>query len=237
MQDWALLSGANNQLRPKRCDLHGFDQMDVKTEWETHLPAVLLRRSSRIVILSRVSRSFTRLSVHCAVFTEHHPTAGAGSVPARPVTVPARYWLGPRRCRLGSRLCWLGAGSVTAGAGSVPARIPPVPACRGSVPARLSAGSVLAQFPHVPARFPCQFLFIQMKHHRLPRDQSALTLQSSDCIQAMPPFPSHSSSGPRLRVPARGRRHHLGPNVCIYLAAATREGRLGETQIGPMIYA
>ena len=155
MQDWALISGANNQLRPKRCDLHGFDQMDVKTEWETHLPAVLLRRSSRIVILSRVSRSFTRLSVHCAVFTEHHPTAGAGSVPARPVTVPARYWLGPRRCRLGSRLCWLGAGSVTAGAGSVPARIPPVPACPARLSSRqtecrLGAGSVPACACPVP---------------------------------------------------------------------------------------
>ena len=103
-------------------------------------------------------------------------TAGAGPVlvrspvvPAWSPPVPARYRLGHRR--LGHRRCWFDAGSVPSGAGSAPTGV----------------GSV-----------PVQFMFTQIKYHRLTTDQSALTPQNSDCIQAMPPF------------------HYPGPSVCIY---------------------
>ena len=131
-------------------------------------------------------------------------------------------------CKLGHRRCRLDACSVHTGAGSLeytvcclylyavcisssrwgrrrPAQTPQVPArfplvqarswlgsCRSSAP----SGAGLA--PTGVGSIPVHFLIIQIKYLRLPSDQSALTPQNSDCIQAMPPF------------------HYLGPYVCIY---------------------
>ena len=130
---------------------------------------------------------------------------GPCSVPAcanrsPPVKVPARCQLGPRQCRLGPRRCrlcycqcLLGPRQCLLVAGSVSASLD-----AGSVPS--GAGSALTCVGLVPV----QFIFTQIKYHRLPTDHSALTPQNSDCIQAMPPFPPLSPllSNPRPPSPS-----------------------------------
>ena len=143
-------------------------------------------------------------------------SGNSGSVPAQCRLGPRRCRLGHHRCLLCHR--WrrwqLNAGSVPAVACSVtpvpsrsmPARSQQVPAwfplVQARCPPELGADLVLAWFPplsgSVPAgacsasisvgSVPVHFLFTQIKYHRLPGDQSALTLQNSYCIQALPPF-------------------------------------------------
>ena len=109
-------------------------------------------------------------------------------MPARSPPVPARFRLD--------------CGSVPGGAGSLLAWLPPLPArCRlGSRWCWLGAGSVPADAGSVPVP-QWHSLFTQIKYHRLPRYQSALTPVNSYCIQAMPLIP--------------GSHHYLGPYVCI----------------------
>ena len=130
--------------------------------------------------------------------------ARSPQVPARSPSVPALSSLAPvaAQCRLGPRSCLLSHASAR----SMPARSQQVPAwfplVQARCPPELGADLVLAWFPplsgSVPAgacsasisvgSVPVHFLFTQIKYHRLPGDQSALTLQNSYCIQALPPF-------------------------------------------------
>ena len=159
-------------------------------------------------------------------------TAGASSVQARfsPVTVQTRCLPGPSRCLLDAGSATASAGSVPAGAGSVLAWFPPVPVrCRlGPRRGRLDAGSVpvgrrrcwlgAALVPAGASSVPVHFLFIQIKYHRLPRDQSALIPQTSYCIHASIsglPGPTTSSGlkcafmrDPRSASPKSQSAHH-----------------------------
>ena len=128
---------------------------------------------------------------------------GAGLVPARRRLGPRWCRLGPRLCLLGPRLCRLGPRLCRLGAGSVPAGLD-----AGNVPS--GAGSA----PTGVASVPVHFMFTQIKYHRLPTDQSALTPQklgqNSDCIQAMPTsdLTCASMRDPRAASPKSQLAHH-----------------------------
>ena len=123
-----------------------------------------------------------------------------------PGMVPARCQLGPRQCRLGPRRCCLchcqcllGPRQRRLGAGSVPAGLD-----AGYVPS--DAGSAATCVSSVPLHF----MFTQIRYHRLPTDQSALTPQNSDCTQAMPTsdLTCASMRDPRAAYPKSQLAHH-----------------------------